>query len=116
MSEGRTRVRRAERKQLRVAELWSGPDQRPKTKCYLCRRACVTDGLRWAYRPRKGKPFVCPWCRGRNLKFIWACVRLTLAMSKKPCPKSLDKGHSRKTCSHTTCVARRIMKTRKSEV
>lgn len=107
--EGRTRVTRALKKQRRADELWSGPDQRPKKKCYICRRECVLEGIRWA--PRNRRPFICPWCLGRNFKFVWACVMLTRVLAGRDCP-NMGKNHS-PACKTPQCTARRIMKLRK---
>lgn len=111
MTEGRSRIARARRKQARAAELWSEPDTRERRRCYLCRKECVTEGIRyWARRPNA--PFICPWCRGRNVKFIWACVQLTKVMATQPCPPLQ---HKPGVCKSIPCTARRIMKLRKFE-
>jgi hypothetical protein len=111
-AQGRMRAVQARRKRRKAEELWVAPDTRPKQRCYICRRECVMEVIRAPYRR---KPFVCPWCRGRNIKFVWGCIRLTKQLAGRLCPRHAAPGHDPTACATAQCSARRIMAMRKSE-
>lgn len=103
------------RERARAAAERAGPtiDNRKRKRCYLCRKPCVVEGLRyWARRP--DQLFICPWCKGRNFKFIWACVQIVRQLATKICPKAGDNKHDYNTCQTPQCLSRRVMRTRRA--
>lgn len=105
MAEGRSRISKAERKQLRQIESLDRSWMK-YAKCSICRQRFVVNN----YPDRKvrlshhklGDKIVCPWCRDRDGKYL---VQLRLIAEKV----AQQEQHIDMACKCLPCVTARIL-------
>ena len=121
VAEGRTRMRRAAKKQAQAAEKWDPTYNRWQkyAKCSICLRRFVVNN----YNDRKARvnkhkvagKIVCPWCMDRGGKYI---IQLRLIVEKVANTElSYCNGTPKDpNCKCLSCIAGRVLAAHDDEV
>jgi hypothetical protein len=126
VEEGRTRVTRARRKQAQALAKWDAELNKWQkfAKCSICRiRFVVNNYPDQKVRVKKYKiagKIVCPWCQGRDAKYLIQLRLIVEQVAEEPCPKRHNVPYSKsamdsffedldRTCKCKAHVAKRVL-------